>query len=316
MELVERAIPRTLEDLVGLDRLVKDVESWEQDGSYPQALLFHGPPGIGKTSAATVVASTMLGQHYNAMNFIETNASDDRGIDFIRNELKFAMRAKSIGVDRKVVLLDEADGLTPSAQDAMRQIIEKYSGNAMLILTCNDLEKIRPAIKSRCKVYAFKPVSPDAGAERLASILDREWHARWFELSSMLSRLVELMNGDMRACVMFLDGMNLHDLQDRLDLLDSMTSQDNAELALTNEWHELRHNLHALLDAGTPLPHILSGFYRNIRRHFKDSDDAVLWTVMAVYGDVLTHKHTWSGDDYSYLDYMVAKMKTESDKTE
>ena len=77
MELVERAIPRTLEDLVGLDRLVKDVESWEQDGSYPQALLFHGPPGIGKTSAATVVASTMRGQHDNAMNFIETNASED-----------------------------------------------------------------------------------------------------------------------------------------------------------------------------------------------------------------------------------------------
>tara|TARA_R100001509_G_scaffold86515_3_gene49282 strand:+ start:1291 stop:2238 length:948 start_codon:yes stop_codon:yes gene_type:complete len=314
MRLIERAIPQTLNDLVGLDKLVEDVEGWENEGSYPQALLFHGPPGIGKTSAATVIARTMLGEHFNEMNFIETNASDDRGIDFIRSELKFAMRAKSIGAERKVVLLDEADGLTPTAQDAMRQIIEKYSKNAMLILTCNDLEKVRPAIRSRCKTYAFKPVSESAGANRLSAILGREWHAYWFKLDELLRRLTRAMNGDIRACVMFLDGMAIDTLQERIELLEAMASDDNAELIVKDEWHKLRRNLHALLDSGAPLHNVLSGFYRNMRKHFDDEVYPVLWPMMAVYGDVLVHKHTWSGDDYSYLDYMVAKMKKESER--
>ena len=314
MRLLERAIPDTLDDLVGLDKLTSDVRGWVSDGSFPQALLFHGPPGIGKTSAATVIAKTMLGEHFNDMNFIETNASDDRGIDFIRNELKFAMRAKSIGTSRKVVLLDEADGLTPSAQDAMRQIIEKYSSNAMLILTCNDLAKVRPAIRSRCKTYAFKPVSSRAGANRLMTILGREWHAYWHDLSELLERLVDIMNGDMRACVMFLDGMMVDSLKDRIELLNAMTTDDNALLAVKDDWYKLRRNLHALLDAGTPLHHVLNGFYRNMRGHFDREVYPVLWDMMAVYGDVLVHKHTWSGDDRSYIDYMVAKMKKESER--
>ena len=314
MRLVERAAPERLEDLVSLDRLTNDFKAWRAEGSYPQALIFHGPPGTGKTSTSYVVGREMLGEHFNHMNFIETNASDDRGIDFIRNELKFAMRAKAIGPERKVVLLDEADGLTPAAQDAMRQIIEKYSKNAMLILTCNDLEKLRPAIKSRCKVYTFGPVKPEDGAHRLANILDTTWRGRWFDLEEMLTKLVTLMNGDMRSCIMFLDGMDPAELENKLQMLEAMTSEDVTALAFDNEWEQLRHNLHALIDAGTPLHHVLSGFYRNMRRHFDKEAHPFLWPMMAVYGDVMVHKHTWSGDDYSYLDYLVAKMKLESEK--
>lgn len=314
MRLVERAAPERLEDLVSLDRLTNDFKAWRAEGSYPQALIFHGPPGTGKTSTSYVVGREMLGEHFNHMNFIETNASDDRGIDFIRNELKFAMRAKAIGPERKVVLLDEADGLTPAAQDAMRQIIEKYSKNAMLILTCNDLEKLRPAIKSRCKVYTFGPVKPEDGAHRLANILDTTWRGRWFDLEEMLTKLVTLMNGDMRSCIMFLDGMDPAELENKLQMLEAMTSEDVTALAFDNEWEQLRHNLHALIDAGTPLHHVLSGFYRNMRKHFDKEAHPFLWPMMAVYGDVMVHKHTWSGDDYSYLDYLVAKMKLESEK--
>ena len=314
MRLVERAAPERLEDLVSLDRLTNDFKAWRAEGSYPQALIFHGPPGTGKTSTSYVVGREMLGEHFNHMNFIETNASDDRGIDFIRNELKFAMRAKAIGPERKVVLLDEADGLTPAAQDAMRQIIEKYSKNAMLILTCNDLEKLRPAIKSRCKVYTFGPVKPEDGAYRLANILDTTWRGRWFDLEEMLTKLVTLMNGDMRSCIMFLDGMDPAELESKLQMLEAMTSEDVTALAFDNEWEQLRHNLHALIDAGTPLHHVLSGFYRNMRKHFDKEAHPFLWPMMGVYGDVMVHKHTWSGDDYSYLDYLVAKMKLESEK--
>ena len=113
---------------------------------------------------------------------------------------------------------------------------------------------------------------------------------------------------------MFLDGMDPAELENKLQMLEAMTSEDVTALAFDNEWEQLRHNLHALIDAGTPLHHVLSGFYRNMIRHFDKEAHPFLWPMMAVYGDVMVHKHTWSGDDYSYLDYLVAKMKLESEK--
>ncbi|MHA1662978.1 MAG: AAA family ATPase [Candidatus Thorarchaeota archaeon] len=308
MELLSAAQPIVLGDLAGLDSLKRDVQSWLDNDSWPQALLFRGPPGTGKTSAAYVIARTVLGEHHNSVNFIESNASDDRGISYIRDELKFAMRSKPLGVPRKVILLDEADGLTTQAQDAMRQLIEKYSKNAMLILTCNEMEKIRPAIRSRCSVYEFKPVSPKAGADRLQYILpNMEAH-----LIVDLAKLVELMNGDLRACIMFLDSIDLADLEERVNMLEAMTEDNSALLATQGDWHKLRLNLHGLLKAGKSLNQVLFGFYRNIYEHFDDEDVLEnIWDVMSVYGDVMTHKHTWAGDDYSYCDYMVAKMKKE-----
>lgn len=319
MDLLISAQPTALHDLVGLDSLKSDVRSWLENDSWPQALLFRGPPGTGKTSAAYVIARTVLGEQFNEVNFIESNASDDRGISFIREELKFAMRSKPLGVSRKVILLDEADGLTTQAQDAMRQLIEKYSGNAMLILTCNELEKIRPAIRSRCSVYEFKPVSPKAGALRLAKILpyERSSSDETRELLWNLDNLVELMNGDLRACIMFLDSIDLDDLEERVDMLEAMTEDNSALLATQGDWHRLRLNLHGMLKAGKSLSQVLYGFYRNIYEHFEDEEVLEnIWDVMSVYGDVMTHKHTWAGDDYSYLDYMVAKMKTEVKRNE
>ena len=183
-----------------------------------------------------------------------------------------------------------------------------------MILTCNDLTKVRPAIRSRCKTYAFKPVSSKAGAERLMHLLGREWHAYWHDLDDLLMRLVDTMNGDMRSCVMFLDGMMVDSLKERIDTLTAMHTDDNALLAVKDDWYKLRRNLHALIDAGTPLQQVLNGFYRNMRRHFDAEAYPVLWPMMAAYGDVMTHRYTWSGDDYSYLDYMVAKMKEEGEK--
>jgi DNA polymerase III delta prime subunit len=340
MELLDLAQPRTLADLVGLEQLVADVRKWDSDTA-PQALLFHGPPGTGKTSAAYVIASVLLdypaqkseqgiygeGDYFNRsqrlprwlehdINFIESNASDDRGIQFVREGLKDAMRVKPLGVKRKVILLDEADGLTPAAQDAMRQLIEKYSGNAMLILTCNELEKIRPAIRSRCSAYAFKPISPQAGADRLRAILYVEEHNDE-ALIPLLETLVELMNGDLRACLMFLDSIDLEDLNDRVTALAAMAEDDSALMAIDDDWVRLRSNLHGMLRNGYALNQITSGFYRNLYDHFDGEDNIdAIWSIMAAYGDVMTQKYTWPGDDYSYLDYMVAKMKEKVKKNE
>lgn len=313
MDLTEAAKPTSLSDLVGLDGLVTDVAAWADD--WPQALLFHGPPGSGKTSASHVIARTLLKDWFNDMNFIESNASDDRGIDFVRNGLKSAMRSKPLGTPRKVILLDEADGLTPNAQDAMRQLIEKYSHNAMVILTCNELEKIRPAIRSRCKVYAFSPVSPEAGAERLQVITRLKGDGRVSDES--LERLVKVMRGDLRACIVFLDSIEFSSLERRLSRLEEQDSENIVTYALEDEWWKVRNNFHKSLKNGRSLHFVLRMFYEDIYDYFDDEDNLdAIWDIMAAYGDVMTHRHTWPGDDYSYCDYAVAKMREKVKKNE
>ena len=142
----EKARPSRIDDIAGNPDLKSDILSWQQNGA-PAALLFVGPPGTGKTTTARVIANMMLGDEMH-VNYEETNGSDDRGISFIREDLKTFLRVKPVGVDRKVILIDEADGLTTQAQDAMRQLIENYSHNALIIMTANEMEKIRPAIRS------------------------------------------------------------------------------------------------------------------------------------------------------------------------
>ena len=109
----EKARPIRIDEIVGQTTLVNDVKSWLVQG-WPSALLLVGPYGTGKTSTARVIAREMLGEDFNEFNYVEINGSDDRGIDFIRNDLKTLLRTKPIGVERKVVLIDEADGLTPA----------------------------------------------------------------------------------------------------------------------------------------------------------------------------------------------------------
>lgn len=321
-----------ISEMAGLDALKQDVQSWYRQeyetgqSVLPQALLFHGPPGTGKTSAAHCIARQFLGDNFNSMNFIESNASDDRGIDFIRGSFKTAMRTKGIGVKRKIILLDEADGLTPAAQDAMRQLIEKYAHNAMVILTCNEIEKIRPAIRSRCKAYAFSPVDETVGASwiydrcvahQLINPTNVDGYLEdYTDMMEELKKLVKHMNGDMRATIMFMKSMNTQDdfnsvrIGIRIDQLVSSGAEDSVAYAINNEWYNLRRNLHAQIKSGRTLPAVLNGFYGDIYSHFEDEDTLdMIWDIMAVYGDTMTHRYTWPGDDYSFLDWMVSKMR-------
>jgi len=111
---------------------------------------------------------------------------------------------------------------------------------------------------------------------------------------------------------MFLDSIDLANLEERVNMLEALTEDNSAQLALEGDWNKLRRNLHDLLNTGQSLPSVLYGFYKNIYSHFEEDDSLDgIWDIMAVYGDVMIHKHTWAGDDYSYLDYMVAKMKKE-----
>jgi replication factor C small subunit len=173
MELpwTEKYRPRKLEDIVGQDAIVDRLKAYVTEKSLPN-LLFAGPAGCGKTTAALCLARELFGEHIG--NLLELNASDERGIDVVRGKIKDFARTRPIGGDFKIIFLDEADALTPDAQNAMRRTMETYTQTCRFILSCNYSSKIIEPLQSRCSIFRFKKVGKDAIKKRLEGILSAE----------------------------------------------------------------------------------------------------------------------------------------------
>ena len=299
--------PVRVTQVVGNDRFVEDALEWERTGEYPAALLFIGEPGTGKTSAANAIARTLLDNAYNEMNVMWTNASDDRGIGHIREEVKNVSRLSGIGTKRKVVVFDEADGLTSQAQDAMRGIMEKYADKVLFILTANYGDKIRPAIKSRCTTYTFKRVSAKQGASHLTRLTEScgvpvEWEPFYGDV-------VEFHGGDLRAAV-----NSLERIPKTADSIKQFTMKqeddDWWEMTISNEWNDLRNNLLDLLHSSGDKLSFMNNFHRAIRKHF-DNDPDTTFAIMAVWGDMMKYVYEWAGSGESFVEVLVAQLKKE-----
>ena len=305
--------PTEFDEIVGQVNFTKDAKQWQSDNSYPDALLFIGQSGVGKTTAARVIATQMLGKAKEC-DYYECNASDDRGIDFIRVFLKTAAQTSPYMADRKVILLDEADGLTPSAQDALRQIIEGSTDNCLFIFTANDESKIRPAIKSRCVVYKFKSVDNEEGAKHLTNVCRKvqvpevvlkEWEPYFV-------RLVAYMGGDLRSAVGVLESLNKHDKHALKDRVSDFSGSSQAALnSITGEWMDMRVQLHKALSNGRDRFFVMRSFYTNLSSLFNMDEDETVWAVLDVYGDMMTKIYEWPDSDHAFLDYFVARLKKE-----
>lgn len=173
--LIQKYIPRTLNQMIGQTKIRKVIYKYLEANdlnSIPH-LLFSGRAGVGKTTLANIIAKHFYGDNIYG-NFFEFNASDDRGIDFVRNNIKEIVSKKSIINTRKIILLDEMDNLTKDAQDSLKRIMEKYQGNVLFILTCNTPSKIIEPLFSRCTSFEFEAISDDLLEKYLIKICDFE----------------------------------------------------------------------------------------------------------------------------------------------
>ena len=151
----EKYRPSKFPDMVGQEDIIKRVQALTNSLNIPH-LLFAGPAGTGKSTLALVIVKELFGEHWKE-NYLELNASDERGINIVREKVKNFARTKSFGnVPFKIIFLDEADALTPEAQQALRRTMENYSQTCRFILSCNYSSKIIDPIQSRCAIFRFK----------------------------------------------------------------------------------------------------------------------------------------------------------------
>jgi replication factor C subunit 3/5 len=160
-------------------------------------LLFYGPPGTGKTTTILALARKLYGPAYQSM-VLELNASDDRGIDVVREQIKsFAGTRKLFSTGVKLIVLDEADNMTNDAQFALRRVIEKYTRNTRFCLICNYVSRIIPALQSRCTRFRFAPLKRDDMEARMRYVVDCEGLGARVSADGM-SAILRLAGGDMR----------------------------------------------------------------------------------------------------------------------
>jgi replication factor C subunit 2/4 len=205
---VEKYRPQKIDDIVQQDEVVNALRSTLTKGDLPH-LIFHGPPGTGKTSTAIALCHSLFQSTELRRRVMELNASDERGIAAVRSKIKqFASLAVPPGeVPYKIIILDEADSMTRDAQNALRRVIESFSAITRFVIICNYISKIIDPILSRCAKFRFKPLSHESLVGRLSFIAGNENLA--VESDEVYETLVEISGGDLRKAITFLQSASI-----------------------------------------------------------------------------------------------------------
>lgn len=222
---VEKYRPNRLEDLVAHENIINIITNLIDSDNLPHLLLY-GPPGTGKTSTIVAAAKRMYGPtKYKSMT-LELNASDQRGINVVRNEIKeFAGTKQLFSKGIKLIILDEADAMTNDAQFALRRVIEKYTKNARFCLICNYVSKIIPALQSRCTRFRFAPLLPEQIRGRLEEVATIE-NVPLTE--NGIEAILDLSCGDMRRVLNLLQSTSMSNLS-------STTSSSSTTITATTD---------------------------------------------------------------------------------
>lgn len=242
----EKYRPSDFSEIKGQKDIVKRVKAFVEQQNLPH-LLFAGPAGVGKTSLSLVIAKKLFKDLWR-QNFLELNASDERGIDIIRNKVKDFARTRAIGdVPFKIIYLDECDALTREAQQALRRTMENYTQTCRFILSANYSSKIIEPIQSRCVVFRFKQLE----GREITEIIEKIAKDEKLKIDEKAKQaLIEISEGDCRKLENILQSCAAISSHITDDLIHSMSSvakpkeiKEVLELALKNRFIEARNKL-------------------------------------------------------------------------
>jgi replication factor C small subunit len=212
-------------------------------------MLFAGSAGLGKTTLALCLAKELYGKNWGA-NFLELNASDERGIDIIRGRVKDFAKMKPLGADFKIIFLDESDALTPEAQQALRRTMERFAGVCRFIMSCNYSSRIIEPLQSRCAVFRFKRIDEKQVVEYLNTITKAE---KLTTAKDALSAIYELSEGDLRKATNLLQAsaaMGKIDKETIYDVSMQAKPQDvrvMLDMTIEGKFADARNKLYELL---------------------------------------------------------------------
>jgi replication factor C subunit 3/5 len=193
---VEKFRPHELSEIISNNEIINTLKDYVKIKYLPH-LLICGPSGTGKTSVIVATAKELYGSSFSIMT-MHINASEERGIEVIRNKVKDFVMTKNFSpneISFKLVILDEADAMTISAQGMLRRMIEDFTGNARFCLLCNKLKNIDPAIQSRCTNFRFSPLKSEDIYKKIEKICEEQ---KIKYTQDGLNLIIKVSNGDMR----------------------------------------------------------------------------------------------------------------------
>lgn len=264
----EKYRPKRLGEVVGQKEAVESLAAFVKSRNMPN-MLFAGPPGVGKTTCCLALAHELFGEDISG-NFLELNASDDRGIDIVRGRIKDFARSVSLGqAPFKLIFLDEGDALTADAQQALRRTMESNSSVTRFIISANYSSRIIEPIQSRCAVFRFMPLSePEVkialehvGKHEKLKIDDKAYAAIFY-----------ISEGDMRKAINILQGCSMHSQHITEELVHRISSRatpkevkEMVHFAVGGKFQEAREKLDKLvISYGLSGEDILLQIYREI----------------------------------------------------
>lgn len=196
---VEKYRPHVLSDVVGNVDTIERLQMIAKQGNMPH-MIISGLPGIGKTTSIHCLANELLGPELISSAVLELNASDDRGIEVVRNQIKqFAQKKVHLPAGKhKIIILDEADSMTAGAQQALRRTMELYSNSTRFAFACNQSNKIIEPLQSRCAILRYTKLTDEQVLQRLLQIIELE---KVQYTNDGLEALIFTAEGDMRQAI-------------------------------------------------------------------------------------------------------------------